>query len=176
MKMSLKLLLIVWLSVLAGPALSEHLYGSVSLGNAAESDLSGTGNTASGMSYSVLFGFHINKNFAYEVGYVSLFSNANISNVTTKETLKGIEVAGVGQYPLNEQFSVFGRLGYANMDPSCSPGPLVENLVGFVYGVGAQYDISKQINVRAGYNIYNLSSHTADSIVNNAYASVLYNF
>jgi OOP family OmpA-OmpF porin len=158
------------------PASSEHMYGAISIGNTSETDLSGLGQTASGMSYSVLFGFHLNKKFAYELGYSSLLSNATVANVTTKKTLRGIEVAGVASYPIDEQYSLFGRLGYANMDPSYSSGPLVETDVGFVYGVGAQYELSKQIGIRAGYNIYNFTSRSGDSIENNAYASVQYNF
>ena len=174
--MNTKILLIALLSVFSSPVFSEHMYGSFSLGTASESDLISAGQTASGMSYSLLFGFHINKNFAYEVGYTSLFSSASVANAATKKTLRGIEVAGVGNYPVDEQFSIFARLGYANMDPSYSSGPVVENLVGFDYGLGAQYDINQKISVRAGYNIYNFTSHSGDSIVNNTYASVQYNF
>lgn len=176
MKLRNAIFCIVLLSTLSTPTFAEHMYGSISAGHASEADLAASGQTASGMSYSLLFGFQINENFAYEVAYTSLFSEAGIANTSTKETLRGIEVAGVGSYPLNGQLSIFGRLGYANMDPSYSAGPLVENLVGFVYGLGVQYDIDKKIGIRSGYNIYNLTSPSGDSIVGNAYASVLFRF
>lgn len=170
-----KLLVIALLSALTAPAFAENMYGSLSLGNTSDADLTGLGQTASGMSYSLLFGYKVNKNFAAEIGYTSLLSNASITNTTVTETKNGFEVAGIGSYPINEQFSIYARLGYANLNASYSPGSSATN-TGLVYGPGVQYDINKEIGVRAGYNIYNTLGSSGDSIDNNAYVSALYNF
>jgi OOP family OmpA-OmpF porin len=171
-----KLLAVALLSALTAPAFAENMYGSLSLGSASDQDLSGAGQSSTGMSYSLLFGYKVNKNFAAEIGYTSLLSSASVTNTAaTTETTNGFEVAGIGSYPINDQFSIFGRLGYASLNASYSPGTTA-SLSGFVYGPGVQYDISKEIGVRVGYNIYNTQGSSGDSIVNNAYASALYSF
>jgi opacity protein-like surface antigen len=171
-----RLLAITLLLTLSAPAFAGQMYGAFSLGHSSESDLSGAGQTASGPSYSALFGFHIDRNFAYEVGFTSLFSDADISNAAGKKTIKGLEFAGVASYPLGGRFSAYARIGYSNLDVTNSAGPVVSNLVGFVYGAGLQYDINEEMGVRTGYKIFNLTSQTGDAIVNNAYVAMLYNF
>lgn len=173
--MKKKLLAIALLSALTAPAFADNLYGSLSLGNTNDADLTGLGQIASGMSYSLLFGYKANKNFAAEVGYTSLLNGASVANTNSTETKNGFEVAGIGSYPINDQFSVYGRLGYVSLNASYSPGSSATN-TGLVYGPGVQYDINKEIGVRVGYNIYNTSSSSGDSIDNNAYVSALYNF
>lgn len=171
-----KLLTVILLATLSAPVWAEHMYGSLSLGSSNETDLSNTGQTASGSSRSLMFGFHIDPHFAYEVGYVSLLSNAAIANRAGNKTIHGLEFAGVASYPVNSQFSAYVRIGYANLDASYSAGPQLSNLVGFVYGAGLQYNLNETIGIRTGYKIFNLTSQTGDAIVNNAYAAMLYNF
>lgn len=172
-----KILAASLLLTLSLPAAAEqHLYGALALGSAREADLSGMGQTASGTSAGATFGFHMNKNFAYEVSYISLLSNASIANSTASRTIHGAELAGVANCFLGEQFSIYGRLGYANLDQTYSTGVAVSNLVGFIYGGGVQYDLNSTISLRAGYQIANLTGKSGDTIVNDAYASLLYNF
>ncbi len=172
-----KILVTTLLLILSVPAVAEQqIYGALSVGNANEADLSGLGNTASGTSAGATFGFHMNKNFAYEVSYLSLLSNAKISNSTASRTIHGAELAVVANCFVGQNFSVFGRLGYANLDQPYSTGIAVSNLVGFIYGGGVQYDLNSTISVRAGYQIANLTGKSGDAIVNDAYASLLYNF
>lgn len=173
--MKKKLLAIALSSVLTAPAFADNLYGSLSLGSASDQDLTGASQTSTGTSYSLLLGYKLNNNFAGEVGYTALLSSANVANTTSTETANGFEVAGIGSYPINDQFSVYGRLGYASLNQSYSPGTSA-TLNGFVYGPGIQYDFNKEVGIRVGYNIYNTQSSSGDSIINNAYASALYNF
>lgn len=171
-----KILVMALLSSIAAPAFADtNMYGSLSLGSASDQDLSGLSQTANGMSYSLLLGYKVNKNFAAEVGYTSLLSSASVANTTSTETTNGFEVAGIASYPINDNFSVYGRLGYVSLNASYSPGSSATNN-GFVYGPGVQYDFSKDVGARVGYNIYNTQSSSGDSIINNAYASVLYAF
>lgn len=173
--MKKKLLAVALLSALTVPAFADDMYGSISVGSASDQDLSGLSQTSTGTSYSLLLGYKVNNNFAGEIGYTSLLSNAGVANTTSTETANGFEVAGVGSYPINEQFSIYGRLGYASLNQSYSPGTSA-TLNGFVYGPGVQYDINKDFGIRVGYNIYNTQSSSGDSIINNAYASALFNF
>ena len=168
------------LSTLMAPALAENMYGSLSLGSAFDNDLSGFGQTSTGMSYNLMFGYNVNKNFAAEIGYSSFLNNAGVANtVATTETADGFEAAGIGKLPVNDKFAVFGRLGYANISAKYSLNGTVgrtEYLSGLVYGAGVQFDINKKIGVRVGYNIYNTQGSRGDSIINNTYASALYGF
>ena len=183
--MKKNLLVIALLSALTAPAFAEDMYASIGLGSSAIPD-DGSGITASGLSYSLLFGYKINKNFAAEVGYTSLLSSATMNGLsagaTGSVTANGFEIAGIGSYPINDQFSVFYRLGYASMSvtPNVSAPGYTNNTsqtnAGLVYGPGIQYDINKQIGVRVGYNIYNLPGSNGDVIINQPYVSASYGF
>lgn len=168
------------LSTLMAPALAENMYGSLSLGSAFDNDLAGFSQTSTGMSYNLMFGYKVNKNFSAEIGYSSFLSNAKVANtVATTETADGFEAAGIGQLPVNDKFAVFGRLGYTNISAKYSLNGTVgrtEYLSGLVYGLGVQYDINKKVGARLGYNIYNTQGSRGDSIINNTYASALYSF
>lgn len=178
--MKKKIFAIALLSTLMAPALAENMYGALSLGSAFDNDLAGFGQTSNDMSYNLMLGYKINKNFAAEIGYSSFLSDAGVANtVATTETADGFEAAGIGMLPFNDKLAVFGRLGYANLSAKYSLNGAVgrtEYLSGLVYGAGVQFDINKQIGVRVGYNIYNTQGSRGDSIINNTYASALYNF
>jgi hypothetical protein len=176
MVMLKRLLLFILLCSINELAHSRPMYGSISAGLASEADMTGKGQTPLGISYSILFGFDINKNFAYEVGFTSLYSNASIPNSSSKISLKGLEVSGVGHLPISDRISLFARLGYANMDPTYSSSPHAFNLVGFVYGSGVQYKVDAEICLGVGYNIYNMTSPSGDLIVNNSYLSAKFSF
>jgi OOP family OmpA-OmpF porin len=176
----IKIFALALLSALTAPVFAENMYASLALGSAFDDDLSGFAQTSTGMSYSLMFGYKINKNFAAEIGYTSLLSTASVANtVATTETANGYEVAGVGTYPINEQISAFGRLGYTSLNQNYVLNTAVgsiESLSGFVYGLGAQYDINKIIGLRVGYNIYNTQGSRGSSIISNTNISALYAF
>lgn len=174
--MKKKFLSFALLSTLTVPAYSSDLYGSLSLGSTSDIDVNTLNLSSSGMSYGVLFGYNVNKNFAAEVGYSSLLSGASVSNTTlTTETIDGFEVAGIGSYPIFAQLSLYARLGYVRLTQTYSQSPST-NLTGFVYGPGIQYDFNKKLGIRVGYNIYNTGGSGGDVILNNANASAIYNF
>ncbi len=178
--MKKKIFAITLLSTLMAPALAENMYGSLSLGSAFDNDLSGFSQTSSDISYNLMLGYKINKNFAAEIGYSSFLSDAGVANtVATTETADGFEAAGIGMLPFNDKLAVFGRLGYANLSAKYILNSAVgrtEYLSGLVYGAGVQFNTNKKIGIRVGYNIYNTQGSRGDSIINNTYVSVLYDF
>lgn len=140
-----------------------------------------------GMSYSALAGYQFDKNWSVEGGYVSLINKANVKNlgagVTGKASLSGGEIAGIYNYPLSSQFSVFGRLGYASMTAKAeaSSGGITlsssSNLSGLVAGLGVQYKATEQLGIRAGFNRYNLkNSGSTGETPNNFYAAAVFKF
>ena len=117
-------------------------------------------------AYKLQLGYQFNKNFALEGGYVDL-GKANYSTTFTGGSAKaeaksaGINIAAVGILPVNESFSVFGKLGviYAKVDVAASATGTTStaftsaNSTDFKpnVGVGASYQINKDVGVRAEY-------------------------
>lgn len=212
--MKKSLLTLALMSAVAAPAYAENMYGSLALGSAASTELTSGSGTQSGTSYSLMFGYEVNKYLAAEVGYTSLLSSASTSgakltgNDTSQSrtnTVSGFEIAAAASWPINEQFSVFYRLGYAMMSASASfsgagtgytyTGSVPSyNLNGMVYGPGVKYTVTKGMDLRVGYNTYNLpgsysysgtssngtafsaSNQNGDTIINNIYVSGSYAF
>ena len=99
------------------------------------------------MSYNVQAGSYFNKNFGFEVGYTD-FGKINRAGGSTKAN--GINLSLIGKLPLNNAFSLLGKVGttYGNTDVSAAPGSGVasgsESKFGLSYGIGAEYAFSQQ--------------------------------
>ena len=93
--------------VLAAPlfAHAEDSYVSVSVGNS-KYDLPDTDKTATGVG--IAYGQSITDMVGYEVGYVHF---GEVKPIDTKLNAQSFYLAGVGTYPMNEAFSVYGKLG-----------------------------------------------------------------
>jgi opacity protein-like surface antigen len=64
-------------------------------------------------------GYFVNDNFALEAGYVGLAKAKDSSNLLTTgaaliSSIDGWRVSGLGVYPLNDVFAVYGRVGLVN--------------------------------------------------------------
>src|SRR5450759_2901606 len=60
--------------------------------------------------WGVFVGHDFNPNFAFEAEYLNL---GEIKAGTSSAKSTGFSLIGVGSIPFNEQFSLFGKLGYA---------------------------------------------------------------
>jgi len=140
-------------------------------------DIGGTnvsGNTDdTDITYKIFGGFKVNQNFAVEGGYAYLGKYTTSADgtfaggaVSAKGNVKSyaIFLDAVGILPANEQFSVFGKAGFAytNTDAhvsasttalsasdSASANKWVPKL-----GLGAQFQVSRNIALRAEYEYY----------------------
>ena len=63
-----------------------------------------------------------------------------------------LEVVGVGLFPVANQLSIFGKLGFANVDVETPGGS--DDGVELTWGLGVQYDVSTRLGVRAGWQRY----------------------
>ncbi len=189
-------LTLTFLSIFSLPASAEGLYGSFSLGNASTTDMTEAGKSASSVSYALMLGYEFNPYFSEEIGYTSLLSDASLSGYTgstdTTVSTDGIEVAALVSWPVSEQLSIFGRIGYAVLTTSgnLSWGSFtIKNLNGLVYGPGIRINLSKEFDIRAGYTIYTLNGSSAwtsqngstwtnngDAVINNNYLTGTYHF
>lgn len=116
--------------------------------------------------YKLQLGYQYNPNFAVEAGYVDLGKekySATYTGGSASATAKaaGWNIAAVGIVPLNDQFSLFGKLGLidakvetsgtvslgaASASANASATKWKPN-----YGIGATYNFTKTVGMRAEY-------------------------
>lgn len=107
----------------------------------------------------ILFGFLFNPTFGIETGYNDLGSeNNSISGPggTASGSVKSSQwyVSGIAKAPINDMFSVYGKLGLSRMHASGSISGTGfatinagENKTGVYGAVGAQYNFNKNVSL-----------------------------
>lgn len=149
---------------------SEELgaYGGLSVGrssfNLPGASVAITGKDSRDTSFKLYGGYQLNENFGVEGGYVRLgkFSEqATLATGSVNQEGSGnsFYLAGTGRLPLNEAFSLKGRLGVARSKISGSNLlPAADSLqgskTGLMAGVGAEYKLSKNLALTADYDYY----------------------
>ena len=154
---------------IATPALADNtgkFYGAVDLGSVSfSSNVTGGANGTTPYPKPSAFrfagGYNITPMFAVEAGYVMIGDSIIDSVGLGKETIKSsaLSVAGVANIAINNEFGVFGKLGFANtkMDVTCvltngvSCGTANGSKTNLTFGLGGQYNINKQFAIRAQY-------------------------
>lgn len=145
---------------IAAPVAAEdmHMYIGANVGSA---QIDATGYDAS-TTFSVLAGHKFNSNFAAEVAYVNFGSVDRPLGVTVKSD--AMSLSGVGSFPLNDQFSLFGKLGLASTNIKVTGFPSDSN-TGVTFGVGAQFNFDQQFAIRAGWDMYKVGDADTDEDV-----------
>lgn len=127
-------------------------------------------------AFSLAFGQSLSENWGYELGYINfgkVSGNENMVGIDTRVSARteSLYAAAVGTLPLNESFSLFGKLGIAvnhskmnitGTIPGPTPGAPAQVLritesetkAKPMIGVGAAYNFSKQIAVTAEYQYF----------------------
>jgi opacity protein-like surface antigen len=138
-------------------------------------------------SYSVLAGYRFLPNISAEAGYTSLAANTNQigglpNGASATVSLNGYELAGVYDYPLMSQLSVYGRGGFASMTIS-SDVTVAGNTTatsasesGLLFGAGVKYKVSNSFNVQAGFNAYFLSNNSGSDVPVTVSVATTYRF
>lgn len=126
---------------LSAAASAQQLTGFYAGAEFGQADFGSDDDTA----VKLLGGFQVNRNFAAELGYSMLYDKGG-AEVTA------LEVLGVGLFPVANQLSIFGKLGFANVDVE-TPGGSDDGLE-LTWGLGVQYDVSTQLGVRVGWQRY----------------------
>ncbi|HEY0063240.1 MAG TPA: porin family protein [Telluria sp.] len=95
-------------------------------------------------SYGAFAGYQINENFGVEAGYRRL---ADTDILTGNLKVDQISLSGIGTIPLNNGFSVYGRLGYNRVTADADVGGVGykdhENKA--LYGIGLGYAFSPTV-------------------------------
>jgi len=146
----------------AAPAAAQDQgwYAGLHIGQTS-ADVDCTGGTScddEDTAWRILGGYQFNKNLAAELGYsnggeVSL-SGAGVS-ATIETTLW--ELVAVGSWPFTPNFSAYGKLGMYLGDTELSGTGVSnesESNTGLTYGLGVRWDFTKNLGVRAEYQIY----------------------
>lgn len=144
--------------------------------------------------YKIQIGYQFNQNFTVEGGYVDL-GKAKYSasytggNAAADAKASGINIAAIGILPINESFSVFGKLGLINAKVEISasatgPGGSASGTASATkwkpnFGIGGTYNINKQVGIRAEIERFSKlgdSDNTGESNVDMLSAGVMYKF
>jgi OOP family OmpA-OmpF porin len=125
------------------------------------SDIPGLSCDDEDTSWKIFGGYQFNRNFALEVGYVDLGEvTANGLGVNASIEATGFELVGVGMLPLGNNFSLYGKIGLYRADTKAeaTAGAFSlreeESNTDLTFGIGAQFDLSKQFAIRAEWQRY----------------------
>ena len=84
-------------------------------------------------------------NFAAEVGYGMLYDKSDVE-------VTGLEFVAIGMFPITSQFSILGKLGFANVEVDTRFGS--EDKTEITWGLGVQFDVSRNLGLRAVWQRY----------------------
>jgi OOP family OmpA-OmpF porin len=166
-KISIVLLLSAFI---AAPAVAADTgyYAGVKLGSANKS-VPGASETNS--AFGVFGGYSFNPNVAVELGYTDL---GTVAAGNIKFT--AFEVSAVGTFPINQQFSIYGKLGMASTKEE--GGGLSGTRSAATYGLGGLFNATPNIGVRLGWEHYGFGDGTiwAEGDASLAYVAGVFKF
>jgi OOP family OmpA-OmpF porin len=124
----------------------------------------------------VFGGYMFNRHFGVEGAYVDLgevsysgsFGSAAVNGGKVETT--GFNVAALGSYPVTEEFSVFGKIGLfiweAEASDTTGGVPFSEKTDGtdISFGLGLNYQFTRNLGVRAEWERFKLDEADADLI------------
>ncbi len=159
-----KIAIAVLLSAIAAPVFAEGMYAGVNLGQN-KYDFAGAGISGAAKDTStvvgILGGYAINKNFAAEAAYTSLGSVDVGGGNTVKSSV--LSLSGVGSFPINDQFSLFAKVGLAQSKVEAT-GQASKTKSGTTFGIGGQYNVTSAIGIRVGYDKYKVGANPSIDI------------
>lgn len=139
--------------------------------------------------WKLFIGYQFNPYISAEGGYVDLGeSDASVTvlgiPISAEAEVDGFFLSGLLAWPINDTFSVFGKLGVIawDVDVDASGGGVSvsddESGTDALFGVGAQYDFTNNFGIRAEWERYN---NIGDSDIGNTdidfiSGSIIFNF
>lgn len=134
-----------------------------------------------GTGYKVQLGYELNRYFAVEGGYVDLGKAKYAATFTggsdaVEFTARGWNIDAIGSIPLGQDFSLFGKAGLINAKKevsftatgaaSLSSGKVSATNWKPTWGIGANYNVSKNVSLRGEFERFSKLGHnnsTGDS-------------
>src|SRR6185503_19333940 len=111
----------------------------------AEAGQTDVGGADDDIGFKFLGGYQFHRNIAAELGYGLLYDKSGVE-------VKALEVVAVGMFPFANQFSIIGKLGFANVDVKVPAGS--DDKTELTWGVGVQYDFNRNLGLRALWQRY----------------------
>ena len=150
-------------------------YGALDLNTWSLSNKGSATNPSTG--WRIAGGYHFTPNWGAELGYTQSGSGDAFGLSYKAEST---QIAVTGTYPINEQFDLFAKLGYAANKlkgdaitgcTNCSKNDLM-------YGIGGQYNFNKQVGIRLQYESLGkfTDSGSNDTSATNISLGVVFNF
>jgi hypothetical protein len=130
------------MAVSAGALAQSTTTGFYIGAEAGNTDVSGADDD---IGFKLLGGYRFHPNIAAEVGYGMLYDKDDVE-------LTSLEFVAVGMFPINNQFSILGKLGLANVEADTRFGS--EDKTELTWGLGVQFDVSRNLGVRALWQRY----------------------
>ena len=151
---------------------SAQAYVGASIGQSDVDDEITTGLITSGSvdgkdtAFKIFGGFMFNRHFGIEGAYVDLgevsYSGSFGGTPVTggKVEVSGVNISALGAFPVNEQFSIFGKIGLFIWDAEASDVtggvPFSAKIDGtdVSFGVGASYSFTRNLALRAEWEMF----------------------
>jgi OOP family OmpA-OmpF porin len=130
------------MAVSAGALAQSTTTGFYIGAEAGNTDVSGADDD---IGFKLLGGYRFHPNIAAEVGYGMLYDKDGVE-------VTALEFVAVGMFPIGNQFSILGKLGLANVEADTRFGS--EDKTELTWGVGVQFDVSRNLGVRALWQRY----------------------
>ncbi|MFZ6816222.1 outer membrane beta-barrel protein [Undibacterium sp. Rencai35W] len=177
--------------MLAGIALSAsasaQTYVAATVGQAkVDADCTGVTNCkTSDTTVKLLGGYNYTQNLGVEAGYFSLGkATASVGGIAGEFKATGVDVVGVVKSTPSNGWVGFGKVGIAyiraesTVNSATIKGTVTKNSTKPVFGLGATYQISNNVNVRAEYERrqVNVVDGVSDATVSNFSVGVEYIF
>ena len=103
------------------------------------------------IGFKIFGGYQFHRNIAAELAYGMLFDKNDVE-------VTSLELTAVGLFPITNQFSLVGKLGFANVEADGPGGS--EDSTEITWALGVQFDMSRNLGVRAMWQRY----ETDDSV------------
>jgi OOP family OmpA-OmpF porin len=125
-------------------------------------DLAGVTCDEKDTAWRILGGYRINRNFAIELGFHQ-FGDASASGPGGNLNFEAnaFELVGLGAFPLGNEFSIYGKAGLYRGETKVTgstfltgPVDIKETNTDLTYGIGAQYDVNRQLGIRLEWQRY----------------------
>jgi OOP family OmpA-OmpF porin len=164
MRKTLLLISITLASLVAVPAQAQDASPYIGLG-IGQSTVDACGVVPAGVScddkstaWRGILGYQVNRYFAVEGGYGHLGTiSASGPGGSLELKADAFEASALGSLPLADRFSVYGRLGFHRTTTKLTSTVGLagdETTTDFTFGMGAAFDFTKQIRVRAEWQRY----------------------
>ena len=126
-----------------------------------------TGTDETDTAWNFVAGYKFTRNWAIEVGYIDLGSFSATGRfggapASISADVRGFNISAVGTLPLNDMFSLYGKLGYlrsetkasASVGGALASGKSRDN--DFTMGIGARYHFNRNFSLTLEANHYEL--------------------